>query len=64
MRTLRIHKNSKSLELVEGIIEMEDMDVTIEFITDALGDSMMVISGDKEEIDILEDLFYMVYRVK
>ena len=60
MKELRIYKNSKSVKLVKDIIRNEDLDVKVSYIVDAIGDSMIVIRGEVEEIEILEDVYSMV----
>ena len=60
MKELRIYKNSKSVKLVKDIIRNEDLDVKVSYIVDAIGDSMIVIRGEVEEIEILEDVYSIV----
>ena len=58
--TLRINKNSKSVKLVKDIIATEELELNVNYTVDALGDSIILIEGDKEEVRTLKEIYEMV----
>lgn len=61
MKRLVIEINNKNNEeLVNKIIKNEYLDVKVSKKVNSLGDNVMIISGDNEEIETLEDVYNMV----
>ena len=61
MTTLTICQSRKSIELVNSIIESEDLEVTVTYdVTTALGDTVIVIKGEAEEVNTLNEIYNMV----
>lgn len=52
--------NSKSAHLVDTIIRSEELDATWEVEVDALGDSVIVATGPREDILVLRSVFEAV----
>ena len=57
----RTNYNSKSAALVASIIENEDLAVSVNTTVDALGDTVIVASGSREDVLVLRSVFEMVY---
>lgn len=55
-----VHNNSKNAWLVNAIIETEDLDLSWVAFVNALGDSMIEVSGNKEDLRIFIDVYRMV----
>lgn len=53
----RTYYNSKSAYLVDTIIRVEDLGVTWKVEVDALGDSVIVAAGPREDIQTLQSIF-------
>lgn len=53
----RAFYNSKSAALVQAIIKNEDLDVSWQPEVDALGDTVIVATGPREDVLILTGLF-------
>lgn len=58
--TFRTHFTSASEMLARAIIETEDLDLKCREVDDALGDTMLEVSGSKNEIRIFKEIFTMV----
>lgn len=56
----RTYYNSKSVKLVQAIIETENLDVTCKTEIDAIGDTMIVATGSKAAIQTLKSIYDMV----
>ena len=56
----RVYKNSKSVKLVNAIIEAEELEVKVSYTVDMLGDSVIVIKGSTEEVNVLNEVYEMV----
>ena len=52
--------NSKNAWLVNAIIETEDLSLCWYTFVNALGDTMVAVSGSKEEVRIFIDIYRMV----
>lgn len=55
-----VYYNSKSAHLVDTIIRSEELDATWEVEVDALGDSVIVATGPREDILVLRSIFEAV----
>lgn len=55
------YMNSKAMDLITSIIENEDLR-TIKICTKdtALGDTIIIVKGDEEELEVLADIYNMV----
>lgn len=51
---------SKSVSILSSIIKTEELDVTCKLFVDALGDSIIKVIGEAEDIKILKEIFEMV----
>ena len=60
MKEFRVAKNYKSVNLIANIIVSEDLDLMVKYEVTALGDSMVVVYGNNEDIDTLEAVYNMV----
>lgn len=58
-RTLYTDRARKLIDKIERMEELETIDYVIE--NDALGDTVIIVSGDKEEVQTLKSIFEMVY---
>ena len=58
-RTLYTDKARKLIDKIERAEELETIDYYIE--NDAIGDTVITVSGDKEEVQTLKQIFTMVY---
>lgn len=61
-KEFRTYYNSKAMELIEKIEKaegLETLDINLE--RTALGDTLIVVSGETEEVKDLEQIFEMVY---
>ena len=56
-----VDNNSRAKRITQQIIASEDLDLTVTEVTDALGDDMIELMGDKESIETFQDVFRMVY---
>lgn len=56
-----VDNNSRAKRITQQIIASEDLDLTMTEVTDALGDDLIELMGDKESIEIFQDVFRMVY---
>lgn len=56
-----VYNNSRAKRITQQIIASEDLDLTVTEVTDALGDDMIELMGDKESIETFQDVFRMVY---
>lgn len=56
----KTYYNSKSARLVNDIIATEELEVNVEIAADALGDTVIIVSGSKEEVKILKAIYEMV----
>ena len=63
MKEIRVFKNSKSVKLINDIVKTESLVVKVSYKTDALGDDVIVIEGETEEVNVLESIYKMVYMV-
>ena len=53
----RVYYNSKSAQLVADIIKSEDLSVTQRVFVDALGDTLIKVSGSNEEVGIFREIY-------
>jgi hypothetical protein len=60
MKTFRTYFNSKAAKTIANIIKTEELGVNVSYKTSTLGDDLIVVTGDKEEVEILKDIFEMV----
>lgn len=60
-KTVTFFLNSRALDLVNTIIETEDLEVSVKIKDTSLGDSVIEVNGETEEIDVLTDVYNMVY---
>jgi len=58
--TYTTYNNSKNAWLVNAIIETEDLDLCWSVFVNALGDSMIEVNGNKEDLRIFIDVYRMV----
>lgn len=58
-RTLYTDRARKLIDKIERTEELETIDYVIE--NDAIGDTVIIVSGDKEEVQTLKAIFEMVY---
>ena len=61
MKEFRTYKNNRAIELIMAICNSEKLDVQVGYEANALGDDMIIVKGDKEEVETLEQIFNMVY---
>lgn len=59
--TFRTYFNSRSMRTVSNIIKAEDLHVSVRTFVDALGDDIIEVKGQREEIKVLKQIFTMVY---
>lgn len=57
--TFRTHFTSTRELLAKAIIETEDLDLECKEVDNALGDTMLEVSGSKEEVRIFKEIFEM-----
>lgn len=55
------YDGGKARKTVAQIIKNEDLTLKITYKTDALGDSVIIATGGKEEVEALLDVFNMVF---
>ena len=60
MMTFRTYRNSRSETIIGEIIKNENLDVNLETCVDALGDDIIEAHGDREDIEILKQVYNMV----
>ena len=58
--TYTMYHNSKNAWLAHAIIETEDLDLSWAVFENALGDSMIEVSGSKEEVRMFIEIYRMV----
>ena len=58
-RTLYTDRARKLIDKIEEMEGLETIDYTI--MNDAIGDTVIIVSGDKEEVQTLKQIFTMVY---
>lgn len=63
MKEFTTNRNSKAIELINVICREERLDIQIRFETTAIGDDVIIAKGEKEEIEVLEQIFKMVYNI-
>ena len=56
----RTYYNSRSIKLLPTIIRSKELDVTWKAEVDALGDSVIVATGSREDIQTLREIFECV----
>ena len=56
----RTYYNARSVKMIRAIIKNEDLEVTLNHFTDALGDSIIEADGYAEDIKILREIFRTV----
>ena len=61
MKIFRPYHTNKAAKLIAQIIANEDLNVKVFFKTNALGDDIIEVKGENEEIDTLVEIFEMVY---
>ena len=44
-----------------AICNSEKLDVSVKYETNAIGDDMIIVKGDREEVETLEQIFNMVF---
>ena len=54
------HFSSASEMLARAIIETEDLDLKCKEVDNALGDTMLEVSGSKKEVRIFKEIYTMV----
>lgn len=54
--------NSKTVEVVMSIVRSEDLDVSLSFETNAIGDTVIVASGSRDDVSLLCEIYDMVGR--
>lgn len=59
--SFRAYYNGRSIKIIEDIIRAEDLDAEVKIYTDALGDTIIEVTGDKETIKTVKDIFNCVY---
>lgn len=60
MRTFRTYMNNKAMNMIKNVIRAEDLDVAITVENNAIGDTMIVAVGDKEDIETLAIVYEMI----
>lgn len=58
--TFKTYYNSKSVELVRTIATTEDLQISYKLTSDALGDAVLEVTGNKEDIRILKEIYNTV----
>lgn len=58
--TFRTYANSRSIKMINDIVKAEDLNVKISIKENAIGDTMIIVNGDKEEVEILREVYNMV----
>lgn len=58
--TFRTEFTSAREMLAEAIIETEDLDLKCKEVDNALGDTMLEVSGSKQEVRIFKEIYTMV----
>ena len=61
MMIFRTYKNNRAIELVMAICNSEKLNVSVAYKTDALGDDVIIVKGEREEVETLKQIFEMVY---
>ena len=61
MKIFRTYKNNRAIELIMAICNSEKLDVSVKYETNAIGDDMIIVKGDREEVETLEQIFNMVF---
>lgn len=59
--SFRTYYNGRSIKIIEDIIRAEDLDAEVKIYTDALGDTIIEVTGDKETIETVKDIFNCVF---
>lgn len=60
MKYFRTYNNSKAKRIVNDIIKTEQLEVEVSCYVDAIGDDIIEVYGENEEIDTLQGIFEMV----
>jgi len=58
--TFRTYYNSKTIVNTERIIDAEELNLKVTIKDDALGDTIIEVKGDKEEVKIFKQIFEMI----
>lgn len=53
-------KNSRSEKIINDIIKTEDLEVKVRYFVNGLGDSMIEVKGEREDIETLRRIYLMV----
>ena len=61
MKEFTTYRTTRAIELIIAICNSEKLDVQTRYETNALGDDVIIVKGDKEEIETLKQIFNMVY---
>ena len=59
--TFRTYLTSRAMRNVKNIIKTEDLNVSVNTKTNALGDDVIEVTGSKEEILVLREVFNMIH---
>ena len=62
MKHYRFYNEARAIDLMKKIIKTEQLTVSVKYMTTALGDDVVDIYGEKEEVKDFEQIFEMVYR--
>ena len=60
MREISVYYTGRNLELVRSIIDTEDLTLDIRIAGNALGDTMIEIFGNKEDVSIFVQIAKMI----
>lgn len=59
--TFRTYLTSRNLKDIKNIIKAEDLDVSVKTFTDSLGDDIIEVKGDRDQIEVLRQIFNMIH---
>lgn len=59
--TFRTYLTSRAMRDVKSIIKAQDLNVSVNTKTNAIGDDVIEVTGSKEEILVLREVFNMIH---